>query len=59
MEFLFTTKFIKIAFTSSVLFVLLDLLWLAVIASAWYVWIDCTSRHFAIIERGHHDGTSY
>jgi uncharacterized membrane protein len=36
MEFLFTTKFIKIAFTSSVLFVLLDLLWLAVIASAWY-----------------------
>lgn len=36
MEFLFTTKFIKIAFTSALVFVLLDFLWLAVVASAWY-----------------------
>lgn len=36
MEFLFTGKFIKIAFTSTIVFVLLDFLWLAVIASAWY-----------------------
>ena len=36
MEFLFTTKFIKIAFTSAVVFVLFDFLWLAVIASSWY-----------------------
>jgi len=36
MEFLFSSKFIKIAATSAILFVLLDFLWLAVIASAWY-----------------------
>lgn len=36
MEFLFTAKSFKIAFTSAVVFVLLDFLWLAVIASSWY-----------------------
>jgi uncharacterized membrane protein len=36
MDFLFSVKFIKIAFTSAIVFVLLDFLWLAVIASAWY-----------------------
>ncbi len=36
MEFLFSTKFLKIAFTSAIVFVLLDFLWLAVIASSWY-----------------------
>jgi uncharacterized membrane protein len=36
MEFLFTTKFLKIAFTSAIVFILLDFLWLAVLASAWY-----------------------
>jgi uncharacterized membrane protein len=36
MEFLFSAKFLKIASTSAILFILLDFLWLAVIASAWY-----------------------
>jgi uncharacterized membrane protein len=36
MEFIFTTKFIKISIISAIVFVLLDFLWLAVIASAWY-----------------------
>lgn len=36
MEFLFSAKFLKIALTSAVLFISLDFLWLAVIASAWY-----------------------
>ena len=36
MEFLFSTKFLKIAITSAILFVILDFLWLAVIASNWY-----------------------
>lgn len=36
MEFIFSTKFIKIALTSAILFILLDFLWLAVIASSWY-----------------------
>jgi len=36
MEFLLTPKFIKIGLTSAIVFVLLDFLWLAIIASAWY-----------------------
>jgi uncharacterized membrane protein len=36
MDFLFTTKFIKIAFTSAITFILLDFLWLGIIASSWY-----------------------
>ena len=36
MEFLFTAKFVKVAFISVILFVLLDFLWLAVVASTWY-----------------------
>ncbi len=36
MEFLFSAKFLKIAFTSAIVFILLDFLWLAVVASAWY-----------------------
>jgi len=36
MEFLFSSKFMKIVATSAILFILLDFLWLAVIASAWY-----------------------
>jgi uncharacterized membrane protein len=35
MDFLFTARFLKIAFTSAIVFVLLDFLWLAAIASAW------------------------
>jgi uncharacterized membrane protein len=36
MDFLFSFKFLKIALLSAVLFILLDFLWLAVIASPWY-----------------------
>lgn len=36
MEFLQSAKFLKVSLTSAVLFILLDFLWLAVIASAWY-----------------------
>lgn len=36
MNFIFTIKFIKIALVSAVLFVLLDFLWLGVVASPWY-----------------------
>jgi uncharacterized membrane protein len=36
MEFLFSAKFLKIASASAIIFILLDFLWLAVIASAWY-----------------------
>lgn len=36
MEFLLSAKFLKVSFSSAILFVLLDFLWLAIIASAWY-----------------------
>lgn len=36
MNFIFTAKFLKIALISATLFVLLDFLWLGVIASPWY-----------------------
>ncbi len=36
MTFLFTSKFLKAAAASVVIFILLDYLWLAVIASKWY-----------------------
>jgi uncharacterized membrane protein len=36
MEFLLSAKFLKVSLTSAILFILLDFLWLAVIASAWY-----------------------
>jgi uncharacterized membrane protein len=36
MEFLVSAKFLKISITAAVLFIFLDFLWLAVIASAWY-----------------------
>ncbi|MEY4930742.1 MAG: hypothetical protein RI909_1466 [Bacteroidota bacterium] len=36
MEFLLSAKFLKVSLTSAVLFILLDFLWLAAIASAWY-----------------------
>ncbi len=36
MEFLLSAKFLKVSLTSVILFILLDFLWLAVIASAWY-----------------------
>lgn len=36
MEFLLSAKFLKVSFSSAILFVLLDFLWLAIIASTWY-----------------------
>lgn len=36
MEFLLSAKFLKVSLTSAVIFILLDFLWLAIIASAWY-----------------------
>lgn len=36
MEFLLSAKFLKVSFSSAIIFVLLDFLWLAIIASAWY-----------------------
>jgi uncharacterized membrane protein len=36
MEFLFTTKFLRAVAFSVVIFILLDYVWLAVIASKWY-----------------------
>jgi len=36
MEFLLSAKFLKVSLTSAILFILLDFLWLAVVASSWY-----------------------
>jgi len=36
MEFLLSAKFLKVSVTSAIIFILLDFLWLAIIASAWY-----------------------